>query len=304
MPSPISSPHDRNIRRRREADAAEGVNGTAAAKPAEAKPVETPQADWTRTLADPAQRAAARTRHAGVVPNQGAEAIRTQNERAEMDAIGGKNGPGRLMNQGGNPRVGTTVTVHGINDNPASVTPLGDKTKKTGEALQTFAWDDRSRRLGDSANDFAKEVKGVLDANPNAPVTINAYSMGGRVAAVGMARLEQTGALKGRDVTLNLIATPLQGFGSANMAGMGAAFAPSLRSSQDMGTRSAFQRELAGARFNDVKVKVFGGGADEVAKPDARWTQIARNLAGGAEPTILPGATHDSSIAAAAARLR
>jgi len=263
------------------------------------------QADWTKTLTDPAQQQAARTRHAGPVANLSAEALRTQNERAEMDAIGGKNGVGRLMSQGGNAERGTTVTIHGINDNPASVERLGERTDKTGEALSTFAWDDRSRRLGDSANDFAKEVKKVLAQNPDAPLTINAYSMGGRVAAVGLARLDKEGALKGKDVRLNLVATPLQGFSSANWAGMGAPFASSLKSSQDMGTRSAFQRELEGVRFSDdVKVRVFGGTADETAVMDNRWNTIARNLTGGRDPIALEGATHDSAVGAAADRLR
>lgn len=298
---PITSNFPSAPNRTREVEATTTAKATT---PATTATAEKPQADWTRTLTDPAQQAAARTRHAGVVPNQGAEAIRTQNEKAEMDAIGGKNAHGRLMNQGGNAARGTTITVHGINDNPASVKPLGDHTRKTGEALATFAWDDRSRRLSDSADDFAKSVKSTLEKHPDAPLTINAYSMGGRVAAVGLARLEATGALKGKDVHLNLVATPLQGFASANMAGMGAAFAPSLRSAQDMGTRSAFQRELEGVRFNDVKAKVFGGSADQTATVDARWTHIATNLAGGKAPTILDGATHDSAVDAAARLLR
>jgi pimeloyl-ACP methyl ester carboxylesterase len=271
--------------------------------PAPTPAAEPAQADWTKTLTNPQQQADARRRFNDEAPRH-ADAIRERNEKAEMDAIGGKNKPGVLMSQGGDARRGTTVTVHGINDNPASVLPLGEKAAKKGQAVSTFAWDDRSRRLGDSADDFAGAVKGVLDKNPSAPLTINAYSMGGRVAAVGLARLEATGALKGRDVRLNLVAPPLQGFSSANMAGMGAAFAPSLRSSVDMGTKSDFQAELEGVRFRGVKVQVFGGGADETAVVDADWTRIARQLTGGREPVIMPGATHDSSIGEAARRLR
>ncbi len=222
-----------------------------------------------------------------------------------MDAIGGKNGMGQLMLQGGDAKLGTLITIHGINDNPASVAPLGERASSSGEALATFAWDDRSRRLGDSANDFAKAIKKTIAENPDAPITINAFSMGGRVAAVGLARLDKEGALKGKDVRLNLVATPLQGFASANWAGMGAPFSSSLKSAQDMGTRSGFQRELEAVRFSDaVKVQVFGGGADEVAVMDNRWQHIARNLAGGAEPTALPGATHDTAVVAAGVLLR
>jgi pimeloyl-ACP methyl ester carboxylesterase len=273
----------------------------AAAPPA---PAETPQPDWTKTLTNPQQQADARRRFNDAVPPQVAEAMRERNEQAEMDAIGGKNQPGVLLSQGGDARKGTTVTVHGINDNPASVLPLGEKAAKKGQAVGTFAWDDRSRRLGDSADDFARAVKSVLDKNPSAPLTINAYSMGGRVAAVGLARLEATGALQGRDVRLNLVAPPLQGFSSANMAWMGAAFSSSLRSSMDMGTNSDFQAELEGVRFKDAKVQVFGGAADETAVVDEDWTRIARQLGGGREPVVMPGATHDSSVVEAARRLR
>ena len=128
--------------------------------------------------------------------------------------------------------------------------------------------------------------------------------MGGRVAAVALSRLEQQGALAGRDVRLNMVAPPLQGFASANFAGMGAAFAPSLRSSVDMGSSSDFQQELEAARLPNVKVRVFGGGADDVASVDDDWKAIARNLAGGREPTVLQGADHMSAVTAAARNLR
>jgi alpha-beta hydrolase superfamily lysophospholipase len=270
----------------------------------EAPATEAVQPDWTKTLTNPQQQADARRRFNEAVPPGVAEAMRERNENAEMDAIGGTNRPGILLAQGGDARKGSTVTVHGINDNPASVIPLGEKAAKKGQAVGTFAWDDRSRRLGDSADDFARAVKSVLDKNPSAPLTINAYSMGGRVAAVGLARLEATGALKDRDVRLNLVAPPLQGFSSANMAWMGAPFSSALRSSMDMGTGSDFQTELEGARFKNVKVQVFGGGADETAVVDEDWTRIARQLSGGRDPVIMPGATHDSSVVEAARRLR
>ncbi len=70
------------------------------------------------------------------------------------------------------------------------------------------------------------------------------------------------------------------------------------------GTRSAFQRELEGVHFSDdVKVRVFGGTADETAVMDNRWMAIARNIS-GQEPAGLDGATHDSAVGAAADKLR
>jgi pimeloyl-ACP methyl ester carboxylesterase len=262
-----------------------------------------PAVDWTKTV-DPKNQAAARARAAATVANPQAAALRVQNEAAEMAAIGGANKPGVLLPQGGDPARGTTVTIHGINGDPSDVLPLGERAAKRGEATATFAWDDRSRRLGDSADDFARAVNDVLQKNPDAPLTIQAHSMGGRVAAVALSRLEQQGALAGRDVRLNMVAPPLQGFASANFAGMGAVFSSTLRSSIDMGSSSDFQKELEAARLPNVKVRVFGGGADDVANVDDDWTTIARNLAGGRAPTVLEGADHMSAITAAARSLR
>ncbi len=305
MPSPLSStPSSRTHRTRTERTAeAKAPQGTPKAADGPPQPT-APQVDWTAKIKDPQQQAAARTRHAGAGANLQAEALRRQNENAEMDIIGGPNKPGQLVDLGGNPRNGTTVTIHGINDTPASTLSLGDAAKAKGQSVQTFAWDDRSRRLGDSANDLAGALRQQLTEHPNAPLTVNAYSMGGRIAAVALGRLEQEGALKGRDVRLNLVAPPLQGFSSANWAGLGAPFSRSLRSSQDMGTRSAFQRELEGVRLPNVRVTVMGGGADQTAVVDGDWQRIARDLAGGREPVILQGATHDSAVDAAARRLR
>jgi pimeloyl-ACP methyl ester carboxylesterase len=283
-------------------EAAEPTTASSETKPATPTPPP-PAVDWTKTV-DPKNQAAARARAAATVANPQAAALRTQNEAAEMAAVGGTNKPGVLLPQGGDATQGTTVTIHGINGDPSDVLPLGERAAKKGEATATFAWDDRSRRLGDSADDFARSIKDVLKKNPDAPLTINAHSMGGRVAAVALSRLEKEGALAGHDVRLNMVAPPLQGFASANFAGMGAMFAPSLRSSVDMGSSSDFQHELEGARLPNVKVRVFGGSADDIAKVDDDWKNIARNLAGGREPTVLLDADHMSAVTAAAKKLR
>jgi hypothetical protein len=87
------------------------------------------------------------------------ETLQKKQKKAEMAAIGGRQNPGQLLSLGGDPKKGITITIHGINDNTTSVKPLGENATKTGEAVATFAWDDRSRRLTDSANDLAQEVK-------------------------------------------------------------------------------------------------------------------------------------------------
>ena len=147
------------------ASRSESVAHTTTSAAAEAKPATPtpppPAVDWTKTV-DPKDQAAARARAAATVANPQAAALRTQNEAAEMAAVGGANKPGVLLPQGGDPSRGTTVTIHGINGDPSDVLPLGERATKKGEATATFAWDDRSRRLGDSADDFARAVKDVL----------------------------------------------------------------------------------------------------------------------------------------------
>jgi predicted dienelactone hydrolase len=71
-----------------------------------------------------------------------------------------------------------------------------------------------------------------------------------------------------------------------------------------MGSSSDFQEELEAARLPNVKVCVFGGSADDTAVVDDDWKQIARNLAGGREPTVLLDADHMSAVTAAAQKLR
>jgi hypothetical protein len=265
------------------------------------------QADWTQKIVDPQVQARARAQHDERLDHPDAARIRSLNEAAEHEVLGGKNKPGVLVDLGGDPRKGTTLTVHGINDNPASTMALGDKAEARGASHQAFAYDDRSRRLGASADDLGREIKRVLAENPKAPLTIHAHSMGGRVATVALARLEQEGALAGKNVSLNLVAPPLQGYGSANGARFGGQMIPALRSSLDMGTTSKFQRELEAARLPHVKVSVLAGTADDTIgmdKPKSReaWTRIARGLA-GKEPTLVEGADHMSILKDAARRL-
>jgi hypothetical protein len=218
-----------------------------------------------------------------------------EKKEVEIGLLGGKNQPGRLIPQGGDPKLGTTITIHGINDSSESVQSLGRKAQQTGEALTTFAWDDKSRRLTDTADDLSNALKTILQAHPNAPITINAHSMGGRMAAVSVGRLEKTGALAGKNLQLNLIAPPLQGVASANMSWMGADIAPSLKSSIDMGTGSKFQKELEGIALKNAQAHVYGAADDLVAPPNEGWQKIATRLTGGIPPTILEKTTHDDA---------
>jgi len=218
-----------------------------------------------------------------------------EKKSAELDLIGGKDKPGRLIPQGGNPKKGITITVHGINDNPSSVEPLGNKAKKTGEAITTFAWDDKSRRLSDSSDDFAICLHDLLQTHPNSPITINAHSMGGRMAAVALGRLEKTGSLDGKNIALNLVAPPLKGFPAADHSWIGVGIAPDLKSSIDMGSNSKFQKELENLQLKNTQVEIYTGAEDEIATPDPEWENLAKKLAGGKPPTIVPNTNHDNA---------
>lgn len=267
-----------------------------------AKPA--PEQDWTARISDPGVRDDARRRHGAGVENPSAAALKKQNERAESDAIGGKGAPGKVVPLGGDPRKGTTLSVHGINASPGAVAPLTEPAKK-GSASATFAYDDKARSLDASADDFRRGVTDILAKNPNAPLTINAHSMGSRVAVVGLDRMRKDGSLKGRDVTLNLVAPPLAGFKSANSIPDAATkLMPSLKSSVDMGSSSAFQREIENAKLDGVTVRVYGGTADKVAVPDAKWRAIAEQLTGDPRRVAVLPANHDSLVDVAAADLR
>ncbi len=218
----------------------------------------------------------------------------------------GKNQPGQLVALGGDAKKGVAITIHGINDAPTGVAALTDARLNKGGKVSTFGWDDNYRRLGDSANDFARAVKSELAKHPGATLRIDAHSMGGRVALVALGRLEKEGALKGKKVELNLVAPPLGGYGSANTA----RWAPkpvrglikNVQPGIDMGTNSAFQKELEGVRLpSSVKVKVFGGTNDETAPVDARFREIAQNL--GAKVTVVDGADHTSILSRVAGSL-
>ena len=84
---------------------------------------------------------------------------------------------------------------------------------------------------------------------------------------------------------------------------------PSLRSSLDMGSSSAFQKELDAARLPGVKVRVIAGADDKtlgLQKPEerARFIERATSLANGRAPELVPGLGHSSILDEAARRLR
>lgn len=229
----------------------------------------------------------------GVTSNRGRprQALPRIDESYERALLGGQNNPGRLvpLAQGGR---GTTVTIHGINGAPTDVQALSEQAAGEGHNVQTFVYDDNFRRLTDSSQDLAGELREWMRANPGQPLRIQAHSMGGRVALGALARLQEEGQLR-NPVELDLIAPPLGGFGGANAARMDfldviGRVAPNVRPGRDMGSDSDFQQQLERLQLPGVRTRIITGREDTVV--DAQlpgFRAIARNLA--AQQLQLPG---------------
>jgi pimeloyl-ACP methyl ester carboxylesterase len=195
-----------------------------------------------------------------------------------------------------------TVTVHGINASPEAVRPLSARAEKAGDKVSTFMYDDNYKRLSKSSEDLANSLEKQLSANPGRPLRIDAHSMGGRIAMQALDILEKRGSLRGHQVELNLIASPINGIGAANAAAW--AMGPmsgikNVPSGKDMGTNSRFQKHLNDITFgSNVKVRIFTGGKDDVVNRDESFNAMAKQLK--AERVHLPNATHDSAVDEAA----
>ena len=232
---------------------------------------------------------------------------RGPSEAQEKALLGGKNQPAQLvqLNQGNRP--GAVVTVHGINAAPDHVDPLSKQASKSGKEVYTLAYDDRFRSLTDNSRDLAQGLDKWMQANPGEPLTIRAHSMGGRVALAALDQLDDSGKLKGRKVELDLIASPLGGYASANMArtditGTAGALIPGVRPGKDMGTTSAFQKELESTQLpSNVRTRIFTGDQDTIVDASMPgFHKIASNLR--AQWIPIAGADHDSIVARVANR--
>lgn len=285
---------------------------TPTSKP-EATPQEPPQTDWVKRATSPAVQSASRGRAAANVSNPSASALKASNETVERNIIGGKDKPGVLVDLGGDIKKGATLTVHGINDNPGSAMPLGEKAKAQGSNHKTFAYDDNYRRLDKSAADFAQQTSDVLkDLPKGAKLTVNAHSMGTRVALMGLDQLAKEGKLDGRKVELNMVSPPLQGFDSANYAKLAPGFLgkaiKNVEPGKDMGSSSPFQKDLEAVRLPaNVKVRVLYSSRDEVVDTkDPKFSQLAKQLGAQVVPLNVDPSLdgHTGAVVAAAQWLK
>lgn len=217
-------------------------------------------------------------------------------ETAEQ-ALVAKNTEAKLVDLGGDASRGTTITIHGINGSPETVAALSDAALRRGERTLALAYDDGYRRLQDGANDFGALIEGTLEEMPpGTTLKIHGHCMGARTALVALDRLQRQGKLEGKNIELDLVAPPLNGFALANAAMLALPYTGQLikntQPGKDMGSWSAFQGEVDRAVLPDnVKMRIVIGDQDElVDATDPRFLAHVERL--GAKLEIVPGATH------------
>ena len=119
----------------------------------------------------------------------------------------GRNEQGKLIPiSAGRPGRGSRISVHGMGGAPEDMDPLTKLAADSGAKTSTFAYDDMSRRLGDSSDDLMAALVEEMKVNPKGPMVIDAHSMGTRVTLDAVRKLVESGELGDRELQLNLIA--------------------------------------------------------------------------------------------------
>ncbi|HSE41613.1 MAG TPA: alpha/beta hydrolase [Acidobacteriota bacterium] len=193
----------------------------------------------------------------------------------------------------GQPDRPMTVTIHGIKASPTMVDSLSKRAAKAGDAVKTFAYDDKNTSLTKSSKDLAKGLHQWMKENPGRTLRIDAHSMGGRVALGALDELmknkESRALLKDRKVELNLIASPINGLAS----GYGASipgniplagpfvreFGPYVKPGMDMTPTSDFQDRLDNLKLpKNVKVRAFISDKDDVVNYGDSFDKMCKQL--------------------------
>jgi hypothetical protein len=220
----------------------------------------------------------------------------------------GEQGRTRSIELGGDARIGTTLTIHGINAAPDDVAKLSNAALARGERAMTFAYDDNYRRLQQTADDFARHVEAIQSTMPpGTRLRIDAHSMGARAIVVALDRMQRAGYLTRKNIDLHLIAPLLSGIRAANSSWMMPLLLPfglaklvkNAEPARDLGRNSAFQRELEAARFPaHVRVAITLAEHDRFARKDATCLKLADRW--HASVLVVPGTTHLTVLSAAA----
>lgn len=223
----------------------------------------------------------------------------------------GSNDPGKLIPiSEGRAGKGSRISVHGMNGAPEAVDPLTQMAVDSGARTSTFAYDDMTRRLGDSSDDLLAALVAEMQANPDGPLTIDAHSMGTRVTLDAVRKLVESGQLGDRELELNLVAPLLAGVtengGKEAMTNLsrlalpGMGTIPGVRPGKDMGSYSPFQEGLDGMQLpENVRTHLITGADDpQVDTDDPRWQAIKERL--NATHTSIEGRDHTTVVPAAA----
>ncbi|MCI0442567.1 alpha/beta hydrolase [bacterium] len=247
--------------------------------------------------------------HPAAIPPYQEKKLPSVNETRETGIVDAKKGAGHLVPlKDGKPDRPMTVTVHGIAASPDTVRPLSNRAAKAGDAVKTFAYDDTGRTLKQSSTELANEMGRWLKENPGRPLRIDAHSMGGRIALDAVDQLNKKGLLKGRQVELNLVASPINGGGALETSAFiasktpvvgGLTAIPYIKQGPEMARPSDFQKGLDQIKFPpNVKVRVFTGGEDGKVDRDEKFDAMCKQL--NAERVHFPKADHDTAVDEAA----
>ncbi len=236
-------------------------------------------------------------------------------EAYEQRAIQGKNQPGHLLQVApGRAGRGSRVSVHGIDGSPNDVDALTRLGVDEGARASSFAYDDERRRLGDVSDDLAAALRAEMAANPNGPLTIDAHSMGTRIALDALDKLVKSGDIGDREVNLNLVAPLLAGITGGGQEvgtnlsrlappGLGALL-DGVRPGKDMGSGSPFQERLEQIELPDnVRTRLFTGTEDDMVDTEHPvFRAMSKQL--NAEHISIDGADHMSVVKHAAQHMR
>lgn len=240
-------------------------------------------------------------------PTQGTQraGVRSIDEASERSLLKANDNKAHLVDvYDGSANRGTTVTVHGINASPDDMRQLALAAQRKGQDVKTFVYDDRKTRLGETSQDLAEALTG-LSKQHKGPLTIQAHSMGGRVTVDALRKMQESGVLGG-DVKLELINPVIGGLDSANSARLApgpiSGLIPGANPGKDMGTNSAFQKELETTQLpKNVKTTVMVGDQDHLVDPKTpHFKAVMDGL--NARLVNIAGADHTNALDRVAAR--
>ena len=159
--------------------------------------------------------------------------------------------------------------------------------------VTTDTHNDNIRCLNKTSQELAVGLDTWLEENPGKPLKLDSHSMGTRVMLLALQLLHEVGSLEGRNVTVNLIAPPLTEFRSAKKARLTPPGASRLE--EDLESSFISQEEISQIQLpNNVKVRVFLGGKDNIVSPEyvrqEAFQQLLQRL--NAEVVQFPNANH------------